>query len=45
METIKDVPLILRREIEALIAAPLIEAFAKEFGWEKTEKIVNYEVL
>jgi predicted hydrocarbon binding protein len=42
---INSVPIIIRREIEALIAAPLIKAFIKEFGREKTlkaiEKVIN----
>ena len=33
---INSVPIIIRREIEALIAAPLIKAFIEEFGREKT---------
>ncbi len=32
---INDVPIIVRREIEALIAAPLINAYMEEFGGEK----------
>lgn len=32
---INDVPIIVRREIEALIAAPLIKAYMDEFGQEK----------
>lgn len=39
METIHDVPIILRREIEALYIAPFLEAFSKELGWEKTRQI------
>jgi len=45
MQNISSVPLILRREIEALIAAPLIKAFMGEFGREKalnvTEKVIK----
>jgi hypothetical protein len=33
---INSVPIIIRREIEALIAAPLIKAFMEEFGRERT---------
>jgi hypothetical protein len=33
---VNDVPMILRREIEAKIAAPLIKAFMEEFGGERT---------
>jgi predicted ArsR family transcriptional regulator len=39
MKTINDVPLILRREIEARMAAPFLRAFAEEFGEEKTHEI------
>ena len=39
MQTIQDVPIILRREIEALYVAPFLEAFSKELGWEKTKEI------
>ena len=41
MLTVNDVPMILRREIEAAMIAPFIEAFAKEFGEEKTMAIVK----
>ena len=33
---IDSISLIIRREIEALIAVPLIKAFIKEFGRERT---------
>lgn len=36
-----DVPILARREIEARIAAPLIQAFIKEFGREKTLRVVQ----
>jgi fumarate reductase iron-sulfur subunit len=36
-----SVPLIVRREIEALIAAPLIKAFSEEFGKEETLKVAE----
>lgn len=39
MQTIHDVPIILRREIEALYIAPFLDAFAKELGWERTKEI------
>ncbi len=39
MQTINDVPILLRREIEALMVAPFLEAFAEELGWEKTLEI------
>jgi len=35
-DDISSVPLIIRREIEALIATPLIKAFIQECGREKT---------
>jgi hypothetical protein len=38
---IDSVPIIVRREIEALIVAPLIKAFIAEFGEEKTFKIAG----
>jgi D-serine dehydratase len=41
MTTIDDVPLLIRREIEALVLAPIIRAFEKEVGKEKTHKIVE----
>lgn len=41
METIQDVPILLRREIEALMVAPFLEVFAKELGWEKTQEIAR----
>lgn len=41
MKTIDDVPMILRREIEARMVEPFIKAFAEEFGEEKTMEIVK----
>ncbi len=41
MEDINDVPVLLRREIEARITAPLIEAYAKELGREKAVGIAT----
>lgn len=41
MKTIDDVPMILRREIEARIVAPFLKAFAEELGWEKTKEITS----
>jgi hypothetical protein len=45
MQDINSVPLIIRREIEALIAAPLIKAFMDKFGREPalqaTEEVVK----
>ena len=41
MKTINEVPLILRREIEALILEPFLKAFAEELGEEKTREITE----
>lgn len=39
METIHDVPVILRREIEALMIKPFLDAFEKELGHDKAYEI------
>ena len=39
MTTIYDVPVLLRREIEALMIKPFLEAFEKELGRDKTYEI------
>jgi len=36
-----DIGLLLRREMEAAVAGPLIKAFVQEFGQAKTAKIVE----
>ena len=41
METIFDVPVLLRREIEALMIKPFLDEFEKELGKEKTNEIVE----
>jgi hypothetical protein len=41
MKTIDEVPMILRREIEALMIAPFLMAFSKEIGEEKTQEIAR----
>lgn len=41
MDSIDDLPILLRREIEARIAGPLIEAFAAEFGREQTIRVAG----
>lgn len=41
MQDIGSVPIILRREIEALIAAPLIKAFIEEFDRERTLEVTR----
>ncbi|MBT6276279.1 MAG: L-2-amino-thiazoline-4-carboxylic acid hydrolase [Chromatiales bacterium] len=45
MNNIDEIPILLRREIEARIAAPLIEAFINEFGKEATEKVASQVIL
>lgn len=40
-EDINSVPILIRREIEALIAAPLLKAFTEEFGQEKTLEVAG----
>ena len=42
---IDEIPILLRREIEARIAGPLIEAFMKEFGREKTIAVASDVIL
>lgn len=42
---IHDVPILVRREIEARMAGPLIEAFIAEFGREKTIAIASDVIL
>ena len=37
---IEDMPILLRREVEALILKPFLEAFEKEVGTERTLEIV-----
>ncbi len=41
MTTIQEVPILLRREIEALMVAPFLEAFSKELGWDRTREIAR----
>ena len=41
MKTIYDVPIILRREIEALMVKPFFDEFEKVLGHEKTYEIVK----
>jgi fumarate reductase iron-sulfur subunit len=42
---INEIPVLLRREIEARIAGPLIQAFMEEFGREKTIEIASGVIL
>ncbi len=44
MEDINSVPIIIRREIEALIAAPLIKAFIEKFGREPALEVSQAEI-
>ena len=39
--SVSDVPCLIRREIEALMIAPFLEAFAEEFGREKVMEIAG----
>ena len=39
--SVSDVPCLVRREIEALMIAPFLEAFAEEFGREKVMEIAG----
>jgi fumarate reductase iron-sulfur subunit len=45
MNDIGDVPILLRREIEARMVAPLIEAFGEAFGREETVRIASEVIL
>lgn len=45
MNHIDEIPILLRREIEAKIAGPLINAFAAEIGRERAVKIAAKVVL
>ena len=41
MQTVQDVPILLRREIEALMVAPILEAFEREIGRDRARRIVR----
>ena len=45
MDSIDDIPILLRREIEARIAGPLIKAFGEKFGKEETERVAAQVIL
>ncbi len=45
MTDINEIPILARREIEARIAGPLIEAFVEEFGREKTIEVASRVIL
>ena len=42
---INEVPILIRREIEARIAGPLIEAFMEKFGREETIAVASNVIL
>ena len=42
---INDIPILLRREIEARIAGPLIQAFIDEFGRDKALEVASAVIL
>lgn len=44
-ETIQELPILLRREIESHLAAPLIEALSAEFGRERVLEIVQGVII
>ncbi len=41
MDNVNDVPMLLRREIEARIAGPLIQGFIEEIGREQALKVAS----
>ena len=41
--TVSDVPWLVRREIEALMIAPFLDAFSEEFGRDRTMEIAGRE--
>ena len=45
MDSIDEIPILLRREIEARIAGPLIKAFGEKFGKEETERVAAQVIL
>ena len=45
MSELDEVPILLRREIEARIAGPLIEAFAQAFGREQALEVASKVIL
>ena len=45
MKNIDEIPILLRREIEARIAGPLIKAFSETFGREETERVALRVIL
>lgn len=44
-ETIQDLPILLRREVEARLAAPLIEALCVEFGEARVLEVVQRVIV
>lgn len=45
METIYDVPILLRREIEALMIKSLMDAFAAEIGEERAREVIRQVIV
>lgn len=45
MTDLNEIPILVRREIEARLAGPLIQAFIKEFGRKKTLEVVSKVIL
>lgn len=45
MTNIGEIPILLRREVEARIAGPLIEAFIAAFGREETVRVASRVIL
>ena len=45
MEKVDENPILLRREIEARIAGPLIEAFSEKFGRAETVRVASQVIL
>ena len=44
-DTLNDIGVLKRREIEALIVAPLIERFAEEFGADRVTDLARETVV
>ena len=44
-ETLNELSVLKRREIEALIVRPLVEALGKEFGHERVVEIVQHTIV
>ncbi|SUZ76015.1 uncharacterized protein METZ01_LOCUS28869, partial [marine metagenome] len=44
-DTLNDIGVLKRREVEARIIAPLVERFAKEFGEERVTELARETVI